>query len=394
MTNIASAVLMAALVWLPACEDDPTSPAGGTPSAFQPLTSRSAVLNNLEIGWTQRRADKIDELLDENFVFYFSPGDVGGEIPPTWDREIDLAATTALLESNQNNTIGPVCRSVRVDLITDDIVWVPVPTSPPANETRYAATVPYVFTFEVEPDITYIPPNSARAQLTVREVAVDGGTTEWRLVEWRDLDGVASMVQETSADIKTWGAIKAIYRGSRPLTRVAILNALEKAYNQRDPNSIDEILDDHFTFFFAPGDVGGNVPEQWGRVDEYDVTLRLFNSNHQDDPPSFPVATSIEVDLVFNNNIQWVEIVPEDFPDEIWYVATVFYDFVIAFDPDITYISPSGAKSQFIVRAITLGNRTEWRLVEWRDLGGNTVARSTTSVAETTWGSIKALYLD
>jgi hypothetical protein len=278
-----------------------------------------------------------------------------------------------------------------VDLITDDIEWVELPPAPPANETRYTATVPYIFTFEVEPNVTYIAPNGAQAQLTVREVAVGGGT-EWRLVEWRDLGGVVSAVQGTSTDEESWGGMKAIYRGSEPLTRVAVLNTLEKAYNDRDPGPIDHILDENFTFFFAPGDVGGSIPERWGRVDEFTVTERFLNSNNQDDPPAYPIATSIDVDVVFNNNLPWVEIIPEDFPDEIWYTATVFYDFVMEFEPDITYLSQSGARSQFTVRAVTVGNRTEWRLVEWRDLGGNTTARSHTAVAETTWGSVKALF--
>jgi hypothetical protein len=251
--------------------------------------------------------------------------------------------------------------------------------------------VPYVFTFEVEPDITYIAQNGARAQLTVRQVAVNGGT-EWRLVEWRDLGGDVNAIQGSSAEEKTWGGMKAIYRGSELLTRVAVLSALEKAYNERDPGPIDEMLDDRFTFFFAPGDVGGSVPEQWWRADEFAVTERFLNSNNQDDPPADPVATSIDVDVVFNNNLQWVEVIPEEFPNETWYTATVFYNFVMEFEPDITYLSANEAKSQFTVRSITVGNRTEWRLVEWRDLGGNTAMRSNLAVAETTWGSLKALY--
>jgi hypothetical protein len=243
----------------------------------------------------------------------------------------------------------------------------------------------------MEPNDTYVPPNGARAQLTVREVAVDG-RTEWRLVEWQDLGGEVSAVGKTGTAEATWGAVKAMYRGSEPLTRVAVLNALEKAYNDRDPALIDGILDDEFTFFFAPGDVGGSIPEQWRRVDEFTVTERFLNSDNQDDPPAYPVATSIDVDVVFNNNLPWVEVIPEEFPDEIWYTATVFYDFVMEFEPDITYLSQSGARSQFTVRAVTVGNRTEWRLVEWRDLGGNTTARSHMAVAETTWGSLKGLF--
>ncbi len=208
-------ILLAALAFVASCsEDDPARPSGnGGTQAFQPLTSREAVLNNLELGWVKRNAGEIDDLLDENFTFYFAPGDVGGEIPASWNRAAELAATTALFTSNQvQYPTGPVCRSIRVDLLfDDDLTWTEVPIPVAAyGEVWYTATVPYTHTFEMLPDNTYIAVPGAGAELTVRQV--EGG--EWRLVVWRDLEStiVASSAAPAEEAETTWGGIKALYR--------------------------------------------------------------------------------------------------------------------------------------------------------------------------------------
>ncbi len=201
------------LLLLPACEEDPVAPSGGqSTQSFLPLTTREAVLNNLELGWVKRNAGRIDELLDENFTFYFSPGDVGGGLPPSWNRAAELAATTALFTSNQvQYPVGPVCRSIRVDLQLDNVTWTEVPIPVAAyGEGWYTATVPYTYTFEMLPDNTYIAVPGAGAELTVRQV--EGG--QWRLVVWRDLEStiVASSAAPAEEAETMWGGIKALYR--------------------------------------------------------------------------------------------------------------------------------------------------------------------------------------
>lgn len=197
---------------LSGCDADPIRPEGRQAPTFVPLTSRSAVLNNVEVGWNKRRADKIDELLDANFIFFFAAGDVGGEIPPQWNRATDLASVTALFNSNTvPPTSGPVCTSVRVDLDLDDVTWVEVPgPAAAAGEVWYTTTVFYTFTFEMEPDNTFIAQNGAKAEFTVRQVG-----EEWRLVEWRDLGSnivATSSGTEALQSSTTWGGVKALYR--------------------------------------------------------------------------------------------------------------------------------------------------------------------------------------
>ena len=177
-----------------------------------PLTSRDAVLNNIEVGWNQRKPSAIDDLLDENFTFYFDPGDVGGDIPSSWNRATDLAATTALLQSN---TVppgsAPVCERVVIALDLDGLIWTEVPVIASIStltETWYSTIVSYSANFEMEGDNIYITVPGAKAQLTVREV--EGG---WRLVEWRDLAGQSGATASSrDPSASTWGKIKAIYR--------------------------------------------------------------------------------------------------------------------------------------------------------------------------------------
>jgi hypothetical protein len=307
-----------------------------------------------------------------------------------------MTATENLFESHSGrNPAFPVCTSVVVDIEFDssELTWVEVPV-PAFNEVWYRTTVPYSFTFEVEPDITLIPQSEAQAQLTVREIAGVYGS-EWRLVEWHDLAG--ETVSASTMGVATWGAVKSLFI-KRPrllplTTRTAILNNIEYAYNKRDIGAMDDLLSQNLTFFFAPGDVGGNIPEKWGRVDEYGASSRLFNSNHQPDPPADPVCRTIRLDIAFDDETEWVLISPEDFPGETWFMATVFYTFTFEIEPDVTLIPLNGTRAQFTVRDIAVGEDELFELVEWRDLGGQTdTASSDAATQAVTWGAVKAMY--
>jgi hypothetical protein len=152
-------------------------------------------------------------------------------------------------------------------------------------------------------------------------------------------------------------------------TREAVLNNIEYAYDNRKIDAYDELLDQNFTFFFAPGDVGGSIPEQWPRTDELLTAGYLFISNNQP-VPAGPVCRDIRLNLTLDN-IQWVEIIPEGFPDETWYTTTIFYNFTFEMDPDQTYVATPGAKAQYTVRNMGTEAAPHWQLVEWRDLGSD-----------------------
>ena len=153
-------------------------------------------------------------------------------------------------------------------------------------------------------------------------------------------------------------------------TREAVLNNIEYAYDSRDITAYDELLDVNFTFFFSTGDIDNGLPVQWPRTDELGATNDLFISNNQSVPIG-PRCTTIPMDLSLEN-LQWVEIIPEDYPDELWYMTTISYDFTFKMappaDPD-TYNSEPGAKANYTVRNVGTETEPHWQLIEWRDLG-------------------------
>ena len=185
LAMLASALLVAA------CSDDPTSP---PPPPGQTgelnLTQRWHVLNNIEYAYQTRRPDVYDELLNADFTFFFSPGDVGSGIPESWGRTEELEATTRLFNSNQQSVppADPVCRSIRLDVVfeEDAINWVEFEPEAFPGESWYSTTVFYTFTFEMEPNTTYIAQNGAKAQFTVRNTGTEQNP-HWELVEFRDL---------------------------------------------------------------------------------------------------------------------------------------------------------------------------------------------------------------
>jgi hypothetical protein len=203
------------VAFLAACGEDENPvipPPGGSPE-YENLTEREHVINNLELSCNDRNLSRYDELVDDNFTFHFSPGDVGGTIPAQWGRTDEMAAATGLFCRTGCDPGVPLCRSIRMDVkFEDGVTWdAVVPLSTP-TETWYTTTVFYEFTVEIEPDVTYIAVPGARAQFTVRNAGTDE-SPQWRLVEWRDLGDGAIVVQgPASTEASTWGSIKALYR--------------------------------------------------------------------------------------------------------------------------------------------------------------------------------------
>ena len=76
---VCSVILLVSLALVPACEDDPTGcyDCDGFLLGQQalPLTTREAVLNNIEYAYNKRVVSAYDELLDLEFTFFFSQGD-------------------------------------------------------------------------------------------------------------------------------------------------------------------------------------------------------------------------------------------------------------------------------------------------------------------------------
>ena len=189
MKNLAI-ILLLSLAFVSGCGDDPVTPPPDDSPKLLALTSRVAVLNNIEVAWNTRNAAVYDDLLGDNFTFYFAPGDVGGEIPEQWDRGSEMRSANCLFTSKGGPPIdcpqGPQCQSIHMDLQYDNVQWDPVIPDQFPDETWYATTVPYTFTFEMVPDQTYTNEGNAKAQFTVRNVGTETAP-HWQLVEFRDL---------------------------------------------------------------------------------------------------------------------------------------------------------------------------------------------------------------
>jgi len=56
-----------------------------------------------------------------------------------------------------------------------------------------------------------------------------------------------------------------------------------------------------------------------------------------------------------------------------------------------TYIAQPGSLAQFTVRNAGTVDAADWRLIEWRDLGRNSLVARAIGQA-TTWGGVKSLY--
>ena len=178
-------ILALGLLWLgafSACLLDPKEkpPEDPTPPVeFMDLSERWHVLHNLEAAYNQRRPTRYDELIDANFVFFFSDGDVGGEIPVQWDRSQDVGATGRLLQDGI---------SIDLDVQFDQLQWAAIVPADFPDEIWFTTTVNYTFTmrFNNDPETTFITSGQPQVQYTVRPVDVDG-EQRWRLAEWRDI---------------------------------------------------------------------------------------------------------------------------------------------------------------------------------------------------------------
>lgn len=378
-----------------ACEDDiicdclDPDPVQG----YLEPTTRTAVLNNFELSYRNRHLDRCVAVLDEGFTFYFFSGDVGGDIPAHWGRQDEIDATYFMfdpnyVDENPSNGIQEPLKKIFFDLKWEaGVVWQQVPHE---SETWFSTVVFYNFQFDVGENDHLINNPGSKAQFTVRNAGT-GEAPHWQLVEVRDLDQDLPL-RSSAPEAATWGQVKALYHPGRLETLEGVLGDIERAYNDRDIASYEAALDDSFTFYFTPGDVGGGLPSQWGRQDDVDANRNLFDVNYVDPDGLQGACTNIWMDLIYNETgVEW-QVVPQD-NGETWYTTTVFYNFQFDIGDDFHLISNPGAKAQFTVRNAGTDVDPDWQLVKLRDLGGLTVRAGTSAATvQSTWGSVKYLY--
>jgi len=216
---ILPAVFVAMLVLGVGCSDDDHGEIFlPPPSPVKNLTQKGDVITNMELAYNQRKIDWYDGVLDSNFVFHLSPGDVGGGLPPTWDRAEEVFVNTRLFD--KNSVVYP-CQSIVLDIRSEDgISWTEVPapalTGPrghggASSETWYKTTLHYDFKVEIYPS-TYIPLPDSQLEIIVR----DAGTPSkhhWQMVQLNDLAGASvTAASSRGTEAATLGTVKALYR--------------------------------------------------------------------------------------------------------------------------------------------------------------------------------------
>lgn len=171
------------------------------------------VLNKIESAYNKRRVDSYNDLLDQNFTFFLSTGDVNGGLPVSWNRADEIDVNTKLFDINYPDH---PCQRIFMDVRTEDgISWIEIHPESAPSETWYQTTLYYDFRFDISPN-TYIPLTGAKAVFTVRDAGKVGNSDHhWQLVEMRDLGSdaiVSASASVVATEPSTWGQVKALYR--------------------------------------------------------------------------------------------------------------------------------------------------------------------------------------
>jgi hypothetical protein len=207
-------ILLAAILHLPSCgEDKITNVRSDRPPS---LSSRSGVIRVLDYAYFNRDISTFESLLDSSFTFVFQEGEAiaNPDVPESWTRQDEIAATTNLFDENYQDPDMTQNAADAMELLLfsldalEDSTW-QVYTGPmpfPDIHTWYEWRPRYHFEVAAGQNL-YI--SDDQATFVVRPVDV-GGTTEWRLVIWADLE--LSLVHTSGAtEVTTWGRIKTLY---------------------------------------------------------------------------------------------------------------------------------------------------------------------------------------
>jgi hypothetical protein len=212
MKRFAATVTLLACAMLVSC-NDPEAPAPTPPKkdpVFNDLSQKEHVVQNLVGAYLTRDNEEYERVLDPEFRFYFSDGDVSDGLPEEgWSRTQDLASTANLLDPDNPEPNRIV--SIDLDVNSENLVWQAVADTLLAD-TLLATNTTYSFAFRTANDISYITYGAPQVQFFVRNVGTDAAP-QWRLVRWHDVGllervgaGASALVEETN-----WGRVKALY---------------------------------------------------------------------------------------------------------------------------------------------------------------------------------------
>ncbi|MEE9270009.1 MAG: hypothetical protein V3V49_07085 [Candidatus Krumholzibacteria bacterium] len=157
-----------------------------------------------------------------------------------------------------------------------------------------------------------------------------------------------------------------------------VLNLLRKAYNERNIQQYDRLLDDSLTFFFSPEDVtSGNVPlAKWDRASELLATGHMFDPTFDPAPHTNPDGSITNPGPISRISLTmeypagdeaWNPQIDEDVhPGEMWYEKTVNYKLDVTAG-DFTFRNAAWLQASFVIRFAEVNGDSMYRLVSWRD---------------------------
>lgn len=216
-------ILMLSVAVVSSCSDSDDKVIGvdPSPSKYENLSERDHVLANLELSYNDRNLERLVELLDEDFVFHFSPSDIreGYVAVEQWNRAAEVSATTNLFDTIYDGP-WPPASAIELSLVysDSDTSWKALT---PEDQEKYPGETWYVkpvlYSMIVTAGDFSIGGVRIPACFVVRSVDVDGRTI-WRIVEWYDeVDELPSrpLAKTTNRDAAveetTWGRMKALY---------------------------------------------------------------------------------------------------------------------------------------------------------------------------------------
>lgn len=163
---------------------------------------------------------------------------------------------------------------------------------------------------------------------------------------------------------------------------------LEASYTARDIQEFTKLLDDDFEFHVSSWDYAlGSIPPRWGRDDEVVANTSLFDPDYQGPWR----ATNIALKLSYS---EWVPVTPEPgYSGEEWFRTDAVYNITIQTVSGVD-LKGNNLRAQLIIRPSEVDGKTIWRIIRWKDFGeySSGIDVESAAVAESTWGSIKALY--
>jgi hypothetical protein len=185
------------------CTKQPTCPPPPPEVSYKPLTSPENALYNLISSYRRREIEKYTEFLHKEFIFRFQDGDApSGLGREFWTHDEDSTGTAALFNSLE---------------VTDIFIDLTYRNAEPATEVDLVGTMkirvtPMKLAVDDVTGTTYLAEGDIQDLFFERGEAAD--STNWYLIEWRDLPGgggIGKAVAEPlipTVEKTTWGKLK------------------------------------------------------------------------------------------------------------------------------------------------------------------------------------------